>query len=260
METLNTNINGTINVLDITKKLFPKIPLIIITSDKVYKNQEKNTIFTEDDEIFGDCPYSTSKACSEMIAKSYFYISENMKIRTLRAGNVIGGGDWSDFRLIPDIIKSIIEKKVPVIRNPKHIRPWTHVLDVIYGYLLVADRALVEASSFDSFNFSSDINNNYNVLKVSNIFLKKFNINTIKINDNVKNLEKNSLSINSSKAKNIFGWKPFYDVEKSIKLTADWYIKNLNKKYKPIDLTIDQIEKYINKITKNHKELLRNIV
>ena len=98
-------------------------------------------------------------------------------------------------------------------------------MDIIYGYVLVADRALAESSSFDSFNFSSDVNNNYNVLKVANIFLKKFNINTIKINDNKEYFEKISLNINSSKAKKILDWKPLYDVEKAIKLTADWYIK-----------------------------------
>ncbi len=259
-ETLNININGTINVLDITKTLFPEIPLIIITSDKVYKNQDKRIAFTEENEIFGDCPYSTSKACAEMIAKSYYYISKNMKIRTLRAGNVIGGGDWSNYRLIPDIIKSVIENEVPIIRNPKHLRPWTHILDIIYGYMLVADRALIEKSGFDSYNFSADINKDYNVLKVANFFLKKFNVNTIKINNNKKYKEKTSLNLDSSRVNKVLGWKPLYDVEEAIEITADWYKENLKLKTKPIDLSVEQIENYINNLNKHNKELVRNII
>lgn len=259
-ETLNININGTINILDITKKLFPEIPLIIITSDKVYKNQDKNVALTEDSEIFGDCPYSTSKACSEMIAQSYFNISKNMNIRTLRAGNVIGGGDWSSYRLIPDIIKSVQRNEIPIIRNPKHIRPWTHVLDVIYGYMVVAEKAIVEKISFKSYNLSTDVDKNYNVLNVANMFLKKFNINNIKINNNKEYEEKNSLNINPNKARKILGWKPLYDVEKAINITADWYRENSEKKASPIDLSINQIENYFNQVNKNNKELLRNII
>lgn len=260
LETLNININGTINICEITKKLFPKIPLIIITSDKVYKNQNKSIAFTEEHSIFGDCPYSTSKACSEMIAQSYFSISKDMNIRTLRAGNVIGGGDWSINRLIPDIIKSITENKVPVIRNPKHIRPWSHVLDIIYGYLIVADRALEEESSFKSYNFSADFNKNYNVLKVANLFLEKFNVKTIRFNNNKKYNEKTSLIINSKKVRKDLCWEPLYSTEKAINLTADWYLDNWNKKASPLDLTINQIENYINEVNKNYNNLFRNIV
>ena len=259
-ETLNININGTINILEATKKICPEVPLIIITSDKVYKNNNKNISFVEENEIFGDCPYSTSKACSEMIAQSYYNISKNMKIITLRAGNVIGGGDWSSYRLIPDIIKSIKKNEVPIIRNPKHIRPWTHVLDTIYGYALAADRSLEEKNSFNSYNFSTNLDKNYNVLKVANVFLKKFNINTIKINNKKEYEEKTILNINSSKSRKVLGWSPLYDVEKAIQITADWYIRNLEMKIKPIDLSIDQIKQYIIKINQKEKELLRNII
>ena len=195
-----------------------------------------------------------------MIAQSYFSISKDMNIRTLRAGNVIGGGDWSINRLIPDIIKSITENKVPVIRNPKHIRPWSHVLDIIYGYLIVAERALEEESSFKSYNFSADFDKNYNVLKVANLFLKKFNVKTIRINNNKKYNEKKSLIINSKKVRDNLSWKPLYSAERAINITADWYLDNWNKKASPLDLTINQIENYINEVNKNYDHLFRNIV
>ena len=189
-------------------------------------------------------------------AQAYYKIKPDLTT----FGNVIGGGDWSNHRLIPDIIKSIKKNEFPIIRNPKHIRPWTHVLDTIYGYALAADRSLEEKNSFNSYNFSTNLDKNYNVLKVANVFLKKFNINTIKINNKKEYEEKTILNINSSKSRKVLGWSPLYDVEKAIQITADWYIRNLEMKIKPIDISIDQIKQYIIKINQKEKELLRNII
>ena len=128
--TFTTNINGTINILETVSKYYENIPVVIITSDKVYKNKNEDCYFNEDADIFGSCPYSTSKAACEMISHSYYNISRRMSIRNARAGNVIGGGDWSEDRIIPDLVNSYILNKRVIIRNPKSIRPWTFILDI----------------------------------------------------------------------------------------------------------------------------------
>ena len=258
--TMTTNINGTINILESVKNNCPEIPLIIITSDKVYKNDNYPHCFKEDDTIYGDCPYSTSKACSEMIAQSYFNINKGLNIRMLRAGNVVGGGDWSKNRLIPDLMRSIIKNEAPLIRSPNSTRPWTHVLDVIYGYILTANNAIIKKNSYDSFNFSLNDFNNYNVLKIANTLLKKFNLNTLKITKNKGLTEKSYLNINSEKAENILDWKAKYKIDESINLTVDWYKDIISNKVKPVDKTIEQIENYLQIINKDKKINLRKAI
>ena len=141
-ETFNTNFNGTLNILkSIQKKNFIK-SVIITTTDKVYKIQKSNHQFEEKDEIGGIDPYSASKVCAEIVSNSYiksiYKNSLHNKISIVRAGNVLGGGDYADYRLVPDIIKILRSNKKLIIRNPNHIRPWQHVIEPLYGYLLLA--------------------------------------------------------------------------------------------------------------------------
>ena len=252
-QTMITNINGTVNILEAVKSNYPNTPIMIITSDKVYENDNNYNAFKEDDHIYGDCPYSTSKACSEMISKTYFNIKKNLIIRILRAGNVIGGGDWSEDRLIPDLVRSILKKEIPLIRNPKSVRPWTHVLDIIYGYILVANNSLREKNSYDAFNFSSNTKHNYNVLRIANKFLNKFNLNALKIDKSKNFIEKAYLDIDSNKSKEILDWHPTYDIEHAINLTVEWYNDIIKNKLQPADKTIQQIEIYLNNLQESKK-------
>ena len=259
-QTMMTNINGTINILEAVKINYPNTPLMIITSDKVYENDNNYNAFKEDDHIYGDCPYSTSKACSEMISKTYFNIKKDLVIRMLRAGNVIGGGDWSEDRLIPDLIRSILKKEIPLIRNPKSVRPWTHVLDIIYGYVLAANNSLKEKKSYDAFNFSSNTKHDYNVLKIANKFLNKFNLNALKIDKRESFIEKTNLCIDSNKSKEILDWHPTYEIEDVINLTVEWYDDIFKKKLLPIDKTIQQIQSYLNNLQESKKLNLRKAI
>ena len=141
-KTIETNVMGTLNIIEVSKKIKNLKSLLIITSDKCYLNKEIKKGYKENDQLGGDDPYSASKASAEIIfntyAKSFFYNQNKFGYATARAGNVIGGGDWSKDRLIPDCIKSIIKKKKLMIRNPISTRPWQHVLEPISGYLLLA--------------------------------------------------------------------------------------------------------------------------
>ena len=139
MLTFNTNSIGTLNLLESLRFMKKKCVIVVITSDKSYKNLELNRGYNEEDLLGGVDPYSASKACAELVIKSYFNSflkkNKNLKIAVARAGNVIGGGDWSQNRLVPDCIKSWVKNKSVVIRNPRSTRPWQHVLEVLSGYL-----------------------------------------------------------------------------------------------------------------------------
>ncbi len=155
-DTFTTNINGTLNLLDIIYKKFCSVPLILVTSDKVYDNcNNKIKKFSEISSLKGNCPYSVSKVICELLSSSYFGVEKNMIVRTVRGGNVIGGGDWSKNRIIPDLVKSFINQATPILRNPNHTRPWSYVLDTILGYLLVGLDTINSKKSFDSFNIGS---------------------------------------------------------------------------------------------------------
>ena len=141
MTTFSTNVMGTVNLLEIIRKTKIEATVLIITTDKVYENLELNRAFEEEDKLGGHDPYSASKAAAEIVSHSYrssFFHTGNTRIATARAGNVIGGGDWSKDRLIPDIIRSFVNKEKLEIRNPQATRPWQHVLEPLNGYLKLA--------------------------------------------------------------------------------------------------------------------------
>ncbi|MBF96029.1 MAG: CDP-glucose 4,6-dehydratase [Alphaproteobacteria bacterium MarineAlpha9_Bin4] len=252
-DTFTTNINGTLNLLDIIYKQFPTVPLIIVTSDKVYDNSNNRIKkFTEKSSLNGNCPYSISKVVCELLSNSYFSISKNMRVRTVRGGNVIGGGDWSKNRIVPDLVKSVINKTTPVLRNPNHTRPWSYVLDTILGYLLVGLDTINSKKSFDSFNIGSFDNENKTVLEVTKLFLKTFDIKKIKIVNNNKYLEKKFLNLDSTKAKINLSWSSMIEFNESIFQTACWY-KRVLKKESPYLVTKDLIKDYCKLINTRDK-------
>ena len=162
-ETININTIGTLNILNICKNLKSLKSLICVTSDKCYKSNNSTKGFKEDDILGGEDPYSASKASAEIIINSYiksYFKKLNVGVASARAGNVIGGGDWSPNRLIPDIIKSLTNDKKIIIRNPKFNRPWQHVLDPIYGYLLLAKKLYYKPRIYSGpYNFGPKPNN-----------------------------------------------------------------------------------------------------
>jgi CDP-glucose 4,6-dehydratase len=232
-----TNVVGLLNVLEALNKLNKKCTGIIITSDKCYKNLEQKKGYKETDILGGVDPYSASKASAEILFHSYFKTfieNKNNKLRlcTARAGNVIGGGDWSKNRLIPDCMKMWLKHKIPEIRNPNSTRPWQHVLEALSGYLDLSLRLDRDNSiNGHSFNFSSDKIKNVTVLQ----FLKKIKIKWPEINWKVKKnnqfYESSLLQLDTSKAKKILNWKARLDIDETIEFVVNWY-KNFKKNKK----------------------------
>ena len=227
--TFNTNSIGTLNVLECLRETKKNCIAVIITSDKVYKNKEIKRGYKENDILGGVDPYSASKASAELIIDSYFNsflkYKKNLRIGMARAGNVIGGGDWSENRLIPDCIKSWSINSTVKIRNPYSTRPWQHVLDAVYGYLLLAIKLKKNRKlNGQAFNFGPSAQNNFKVIDILKL-MKKF-WKSIKWNINVKknnHYESSLLKLNSNKSKKYLNWKANLNFVESVKYTIEWY-------------------------------------
>ena len=221
---------------------------IIVTSDKCYKNVEKNSGYKENDLIAGIDPYSASKSCAELIFNSYCKsIIKNSKkqIVSIRAGNVIGGGDWSKDRIIPDLVRSIEKKKKFLLRNPKSTRPWQHVLEPLRAYLLIAAIIADTKKSFlgESFNVGPFPQKNLTVEKLIN----KIDVfKNIKIYKDKKNVfyESKLLSLNINKLSKTFKIKPILNIDKTTKFISDWYKYYFNNKKNIRAESIKQIKEY----------------
>ncbi|MDA7795988.1 CDP-glucose 4,6-dehydratase [Candidatus Pelagibacter sp.] len=248
-----TNVMGMLNVLEALNKLKNKCTAVIITSDKCYKNFEQKKGYKETDTLGGVDPYSASKASAEILFNSYFKTfieNKNTKLRvcTARAGNVIGGGDWSNNRLIPDCMKMWLNNKIPEIRNPNSTRPWQHVLEALSGYLDLAIKLNNDSNiNGQSFNFSSDKIKNVTVLQ----FLKKIKMKWPEIiwslKKNNKFYESSLLQLDTSKVKKILRWKARLNLDETIEFVVDWY-KNFQKNKKnTIEVSRNQIIKFMKK-------------
>ena len=248
-ETVNTNLVGTLNILEIVKNYTKIKSTVIITSDKCYLNQEINRGYSEKDILGGKDPYSASKAAAENIFfaynHSFFKNLKNIGIATARAGNVIGGGDWSKNRIIPDCAKSILKKKDLIIRNPNSTRPWQHVLEPISGYLLLAKKLTEKPNLYSgSYNFGPSLNQTLAVKKVVNIFFQELGIKKKILRNKGKFKESKILKLNSNKSKKILNWKNIWSMKKSIKETAKWYEQYIFNKKNITMFTLDQIRRY----------------
>ena len=251
--TWETNTIGTLNVLESLKELKKNCAVVIITSDKSYKNLEIKRGYKEDDILGGKDPYSASKASAELVIQSYissFFPLKKTKvfISIARAGNVIGGGDWSENRLIPDCVKSWSKNKKVLIRNPKSTRPWQHVLEAVSGYLLLALKLKKNKKLHgEVFNFGPNNTKNYNVIFLVKLIKKYWKETSWKVSNRRKKsfYESNLLKLNSNKAKTNLGWEPTYNIKKSVKFTVDWYKSVLKLNRDLPDVTLDQIKKYM---------------
>ena len=250
--TYQVNTLGTVNILNILNELKFIKSALIITTDKVYFNNNKKKYYEENDVLGGRDPYSNSKSCAELVVNSYnhsFFKEKNIFVATARAGNVIGGGDFSKDRILPDYFRSLFQNKKLILRSPNSIRPWQHVLEPLYGYLLLLMKLHKKQKlSNSSFNFGPNKSNNKSVNDVINLINKDFNnfVKVTKKNNSSKNYhESKILMLNSNKSKKILNWKTKYNLEQSIKLTTLWFkafIENKNI----LKLTQEQIRNYFN--------------
>jgi len=256
LETFQTNIIGTANVLESARECKSVKAVVVITTDKCYENIEQKKGYIESDKMGGFDPYSSSKGCAELIVSSYknsffnlsdFKINHQTLIASARAGNVIGGGDWSLDRLIPDIIKSIEIESKTIIRYPKSTRPWQHVLEPLYGYLLLGEKLYIGDTNFaEAWNFGPGESESLAVEKVLKYSKKIWNRIDFELENNQKHPhEAGLLSLNIQKAKNKLGWEPKWNNKKSISKTIEWYkdFYNSNKINTDLDL-----KSYMNEI------------
>lgn len=253
IETYQTNVLGTVNVLEAVRNYGKASATIIVTSDKCYENVEKIAGYQENDKMGGHDPYSNSKGCAEFVVSSYvnsyFILNPQIgKVASVRAGNVIGGGDWSQDRLIPDLIKNLVAKKNPIIRNPNAIRPWQNVIEPLYGYLLVAQHLceLQEQKTLLNWNFGPDLVDQKNVIDVAEMVGKIWGgENKIEINEDKNKLhEANLLYLDCDKAKKELGWHPKWHIEDSIKNTVEWYKIFYNKSNNILEYSLKIIEDF----------------
>lgn len=241
--TFEVNAMGTLNILEAVKNYDNTCEVVIITTDKVYKNKEWLYGYREVDELGGRDPYSASKSVAELIVSSYiesFFSNGNKKIATARAGNVIGGGDHSKDRIIPDIIRSFMEGSPVELRNPKAVRPWQHVLDPLYGYLTLGYALNQSSETSICYNFGPLVAENLSVEKLVSRVLELWGEGDYTLRDAVQH-ESRMLELDSTKATVELKWKPTFNTEEAIAYTVDWYKKVLVEKKDPLKVTRDQI-------------------
>ena len=254
-ETFEVNAIGTANVLDGVRKLKKPCQVILITTDKVYHNEEWIYPYRETDRLGGYDPYSASKACAEIVIQSYrnsYFNTKNYdkhlkSVAVVRAGNVIGGGDWAKDRLIPDIARALAQNETVIIRNPESVRPWQHVLEPILGYLLLGSKMLGEPVKFsDSFNFGPEFNDALPVKSMVKESLKAWGSGSFKVERTEGQLhEAGLLKLDINKAINYLGWKPTFNATTAIDKTMSWYKNYLTNPDEIIDFTEKQIMEFL---------------
>ena len=248
--TYTVNSLGTLNILETVKNNNTIKSLVCITSDKCYESNNSTKGFKETDKLGGEDPYSGSKASAEIMIGTYqksFFNEKKCGIASARAGNVIGGGDWSENRLIPDSINSIMKNKTIYIRNPNFNRPWQHVIEPLYGYLILAKKIYKEPKRYSGpWNFGTKKNTVTNVLKIVKAIVKFWGKGKINFKKNQKYYEQTNLQLNINKSKKFLKWEPKYSIIKSIHVTVNWYKKVLVEKYSIEKITTEQIQDYMN--------------
>lgn len=250
-ETFDVNVVGTANLLEVVRQLNYKCSVVVITTDKVYDNKEQNILYKEEDVLGGYDPYSASKACTEIVVSSFrnsfFNVKEYNKhhkaIVSVRAGNVIGGGDWSEDRIIPDIVRALQNEKAIDVRSPNSVRPWQHVLEPLSGYLLLGMLLDENPSAFSqAYNFGPLPQDHLAVKEVVETAIKIWGSgqwNDCSSSAHVH--EAGLLQLSIEKAQNELNWHPKLNAKEAIKWTINWYKQSKGKK---IDFTFQQIKDY----------------
>lgn len=259
--TWEINVLGTINVLESLKKLTHPCAAVFVTTDKCYENREWVFSYRENDPLGGHDPYSSSKAGAEIAIgswrRSFFQDPEGViKLASARAGNVIGGGDWAEDRIVPDAMRSLQQKQAIPVRNPQATRPWQHVLEPLGGYLLLAEKLYEQITNTGSselqldsaFNFGPNLSSNRNVKELVEAVLKNWPGQWHDCSDPTAVHEAKLLNLTTDKAFHVLGWQPVWDFERTIRETVFWYRQaaqlNPNDHDAFTTLTLSQIRQY----------------
>lgn len=253
VETYMTNVMGTVNILESIRKTDSVKATVVVTTDKCYENNEWVWGYRENEPMGGFDPYSNSKGCAELVTSAYrqsYFSSPNSinKVASARAGNVIGGGDWSEDRLIPDAIKAFEAGQPLIIRNPLATRPWQHVLEPLSGYLILAQSLYQDGEKFSSaWNFGPKDKDNRSVQDVINSLCKQWGSTAKWQQDSVSQPHEASLlKLDCSKASKQLGWEPKWSLETAIEKIIEWHKAYLAKENMQA-LTLKQIDQYSNR-------------
>lgn len=252
--TYETNVMGTINLLEAVRACKTIRAVVNVTTDKCYENCDVRKSFKETEPLGGYDPYSNSKACSELVTSAYrssffnpdSYKKHRMALASARAGNVIGGGDWAKDRLIPDCVRALLTEKKVCIRNPKAIRPWQHVLEPLHGYMILAEKLYQHGPEYaEPWNFGHDSQDSKNVEYVVKIFCKKWGDGaTYRLDRRKHPHEAAYLKLDCSKAKAKLGWQPMTHLTCALEWTVTWY-RNYYDKRDMRQFTEQQIDQFI---------------
>lgn len=250
VRTFATNVIGTVHLLDVVRAVPSVHAVVIVTSDKCYENREWVWGYREDEPIGGRDPYSASKGCAELATAAYrrsFFqgVGRRVGVATVRAGNVIGGGDWGEDRLVPDAVRALGNQEPLLVRNPQAVRPWQHVLEPLAGYLMLAERLYKEGEKWaGAWNFGPEDKDVRPVRwLVERITEMWGNSASWKIDQGNNPYEAHYLKLDCSKAKSKLGWYPQWDLELSLEKTVNWYKAYFNHE-DMLNITINQIHSY----------------
>ena len=253
IETYSTNVMGTAHVLDVVRRVPSVRATVVITTDKCYENREWLWGYREDDRLGGFDPYSNSKACAELVTSSYLnsyfpperFAEHQVALATARAGNVIGGGDWSEDRLIPDLVRGFLAGQPVKIRNPQAIRPWQHVLEPLAGYLALAEHLLTGGAAFaGAWNFGPAEEDAWPVSRVAEAMAQAWGNNSRWTQDAAQGRhEAGYLKLDASKARNLLDWRPVLPIDLAILWLVEWFVA-WQQSENMRDFTLQQIAQY----------------
>ena len=249
--TYETNIMGTVNVLEAVRLTKSVKVCMVITSDKCYENKEHDIGYRETDPMGGFDPYSSSKGCAELVVSAYlrsFFSSgeDHAVISSVRAGNVIGGGDWGEDRLVPDCIKALAQNQDILIRNPLSVRPWQFVLEPLSGYLWLGALMYTKGRAFSGpWNFGSDESSTFTVEDIVKKTIELWGGGNYKVKIDARYHEAKQLMLDIAKARQYLGWEPVYKIDKSLLKTVNWYKKYYKEKNDIYSYTLHQIRDYV---------------
>lgn len=249
VETYETNVMGTVKLLEAVRRVGGVRAVINVTTDKVYENPERQQGFREDEPKGGRDPYSNSKACSELLTDSYrdsFFRDdrEAPALASARAGNVVGGGDWGEDRLVPDVMTAALEGRRVSIRNPESVRPWQHVLNPLSGYLLLAESLWESAAAAEGWNFGPDEADERSVRSVVERLVQLWGDGIEWGQDGGEHPhEARYLRLDSTKARSRLGWAPLWDLERGLASIVDWY-RGFQAGDDARDLVVRQIKEF----------------
>ena len=249
--TYETNVMGTVNILEAVRAVKGIKSVVNVTTDKVYLNKERAAGYKENEELCGYDPYSNSKSCSELVTYSYrnsfFTDKEAPAISTARSGNVIGGGDYALDRIIPDCIRAVEQRRPISLRNPQSTRPYQHVLECLFGYLLLAQKQYFDKTLAGAYNFGPDDGGCVMTGELASLFCEAWGDNASWITEQENNAphEATFLKLDNTKAKTKLGWFPRWNIQTAVGKTVEWE-KDIQKNIPVVEVTDEQIKEFFN--------------